>query len=483
MAALLGCGLAGSGCQSMVLPFGANGQPAIRPGKPFPPVPPEVAHMHQSEAVRLAAGKSKYIEPQTELSWLIDSPQFPPGRHLAGTSIVRPNGEAQIGPYGMVHVAGLTPANARKAIERHLSTRLRKPRFTLTRQEPAIPKDRAVKVAVSPQPTQKKVVPVAAWQTAEPFAGLGGEVVGTVEWQRSGGPALPANGVVHAVGKPAYPSQSMVTKDSSSDQDEPLHLPRPGTGEMDAGPWSEPGLLQGPPERGGHEDPLPRELRKVTLPAYVIEAPDILLVESNLGLKDQPIRGQHLVRPDGTINLGIYGSVYVAGMTLEQARAVIADLLSQRVKNLTVRNVSVDVLAYNSKVYYVITDGGGYGEQVVRLPITGNETVLDAISLITGLPPVASKKLIWVARATPGHQGERILPVDWIGITQHGSAATNYQLLPGDRLYVQSEKLRRIDAGIAKFLSPIERILGVTLLGSETVNSIAGRGTGTTTGR
>jgi polysaccharide export outer membrane protein len=245
-------------------------------------------------------------------------------------------------------------------------------------------------------------------------------------------------------------------------------------------PLSEDGLSGPPFGPDGHVDPLPRELHKVTLPAYVIEPPDILLVESNLGLKDQPIRGQHLVRPDGTINLGIYGSVYVAGMTLDQARAAVAEVLGQRVKNLTVRNVSVDVLAYNSKVYYVITDGGGYGEQVVRLPVTGNETVLDAISLITGLPPVASKKLIWVARATPDHHGERILPVDWIGITQHGSAATNYQLMPGDRLYVQSEKLRRIDAGIAKFLSPIERILGVTLLGSETVNSISGRGTGGT---
>jgi polysaccharide export outer membrane protein len=253
--------------------------------------------------------------------------------------------------------------------------------------------------------------------------------------------------------------------------------------EPDSAPYADGPLLHPPQGPEGYDAPPPRELKKVTMPAYVIEPPDILLVESNQGLKDQPIRGQHLVRPDGTINLGIYGSVYVSGMTLDQARAAVAGLLSERVKNLTVKNVSVDVLAYNSKVYYVITDGGGYGEQVVRLPITGNETVLDAISLITGLPPVASKKLIWVARATPEHHGEKILPVDWIGITQHGSAATNYQLLPGDRLYVQSEKLRRIDAGIAKFLSPIERILGVTLLGSETVNSISGRGTGSTTGR
>ena len=39
----------------------------------------------------------------------------------------------------------------------------------------------------------------------------------------------------------------------------------------------------------------------------------------------------------------------------------------------------VDVIAYNSKNYYVITDGAGYGEQVYPFPVMGSETVLDAI--------------------------------------------------------------------------------------------------------
>ena len=34
----------------------------------------------------------------------------------------------------------------------------------------------------------------------------------------------------------------------------------------------------------------------------------------------QQIRGEHLVRPDGTISLGTYGCVYVAGMTLAQVK-------------------------------------------------------------------------------------------------------------------------------------------------------------------
>jgi polysaccharide export outer membrane protein len=138
-------------------------------------------------------------------------------------------------------------------------------------------------------------------------------------------------------------------------------------------------------------------------------------------------------------------------------------------------------VAYNSKVYYVVIDGGGYGQQVFRFPITGNETVLDAISQINGLPPVADKSLVWVARATPDDKAHpAVLPVDWHGITQDGSAATNYQIFPGDRIYVHSQKIIRVDSFLAKFLSPIDRVFGSILLGSSAVNSIrAGGGTGT----
>src|SRR5262249_50111060 len=163
----------------------------------------------------------------------------------------------------------------------------------------------------------------------------------------------------------------------------------------------------------------------------------------------------------------------------EQAKNVIAHEISKRVQDFDARDLSVDVLAYNSKVYYVITDGGGFGEQVYRLPGTGNETVLDALAQINGLPAVASKKHIWVARpCTAAPCGQMILPVDWKGITQGGVPQTNYQLFPGDRVYVKADALITIDSQLSKVLAPIERLFGVTLLGSETVNSIRGRGLG-----
>jgi polysaccharide export outer membrane protein len=186
----------------------------------------------------------------------------------------------------------------------------------------------------------------------------------------------------------------------------------------------------------------------------------------------QQVRGEHLVRMDGTIGLGSYGCVYVAGLTLNQAKVAIERHLKQYLQD---PEVSVDVFAYNSKSYYVITDGAGFGQSVFRFPITGNETVLDAISQIQGLPAVASLKRIWVARPAPAnHECTQILPVDWRAITQGGVTATNYQLFPGDRVYVHSDAWICTDNTLAKILAPFERLFGITLLGATTVQTVRG---------
>jgi polysaccharide biosynthesis/export protein len=297
--------------------------------------------------------------------------------------------------------------------------------------------------------------------------------------------------------------------------------------------------------------PVPRELEKVTLPRYVVEPPDILLIEGvklvpksphkietfdvvtirvegefpeqpiddaysvdadgsvNLGptygrvkvvgltieesenaIRDhltkiltdvvvsvsliassgaQQITGQHLVGPDGRVNLGTYGSVYVAGATLEQARSAIEEQLKLKLEE---PEVFVDVLAYNSKVYYIITQGGGLGDNVARFPVTGNETVLDAVSNVQGISQVSSTRM-WIARPAPNGVGcEQILPVEWEQITQGASTATNYQLMPGDRLFIAEDRLTRFNSVVVKILSPFERIFGWVSLGTSTANRI-----------
>jgi polysaccharide export outer membrane protein len=180
----------------------------------------------------------------------------------------------------------------------------------------------------------------------------------------------------------------------------------------------------------------------------------------------QQVAGEHLVGQDGTVSLGLYGDVYVAGMTKLMARQVIEAHLSQYLDD---PQVSVDVLAYNSKVYYIITQGAGLGDALYRLPITGNETVLDGISQIEGLQPQSSPHHIWIARPGPPGMPCQILDIDWYAITMGGGTETNYQLMPGDRIYVAEDKLVATDAFLAKLLTPVERLFGFALLGGSTV--------------
>jgi polysaccharide biosynthesis/export protein len=250
---------------------------------------------------------------------------------------------------------------------------------------------------------------------------------------------------------------------------------------------------------------VPGELHKVTLPPYVIDVPDVLLIEVYVDSLDvtkppvalwpQPITGQHLVNPDGTVRLGLWGSVPVAGLTLDQATEAVRQHIFNRMQTdkkfsdkLKVDKpdklfVVVDVLAYNSKTYYVVTDGAGFGEQIYSFPITGGETVLDALARVNGLPEIASKRDIWVARRSPvPGTPEQMMPVDYVGITQHAIAQTNYQIMPGDRIYVKAEEIFRVDRFLQKVLTPVERVLGVTLLGASTYNNVSGRGLGSNGG-
>jgi polysaccharide biosynthesis/export protein len=183
----------------------------------------------------------------------------------------------------------------------------------------------------------------------------------------------------------------------------------------------------------------------------------------------QQIRGQHLVKGDGTVGLGVYGSVLVAGLTLPEAKAAIQQHLQKYFQD---PEIAVEVAGYNSKVFYVVFDYGGAGQQIMRLPLTGGETILDGVGQTQGLPTVADAREIWLARPQSDGCPHQVLPIDWKAITECGDTRTNYQLLPGDRVVVKAYALTHVDNTLARIISPIERILGVVLLGSTTQNNI-----------
>lgn len=180
----------------------------------------------------------------------------------------------------------------------------------------------------------------------------------------------------------------------------------------------------------------------------------------------QQISSQYMVQPDGMVNFGRYGMVCVAGMTVTEARLAIQRQLSEYFEAPL---VAVAVTGFNSMNYYVIIAGAGTGENVQSFPITGGETVLDAICRLDGLPGVSSKTM-WVARAAPDALGaDQVMPVDWAAIARGGVTDTNYQLLPGDRLFVVDESLVATNNYMRNLFGPLERLLSITNLGAFTV--------------
>jgi polysaccharide export outer membrane protein len=234
------------------------------------------------------------------------------------------------------------------------------------------------------------------------------------------------------------------------------------------------------PEEKIAKSNLPREFTKVSLPDYVVEPPDLVIVEVLEALPGRPISGERLVRPDGKISLGFYGEVYVAGLTTDEIKEKIVlhlrKFLPDEVLGLLLIDektggwkkieprdsdrVFVDVTAYNSKFYYVQGDVAAPG----KMPITGNETVLDAINYAGGLIPTAAPTNIRLVRpAPPGACCEQTLPVNLSAIISAGDPTTNYQLMPGDRIVVYRDPIIRTTIFIDRLAAPFQTVVNTML--------------------
>ncbi|MDG3004594.1 sigma-70 family RNA polymerase sigma factor [Paludisphaera mucosa] len=183
---------------------------------------------------------------------------------------------------------------------------------------------------------------------------------------------------------------------------------------------------------------------------YVVEPPDILLVEVLEALEGRPISGERLIRPDGRITLGFYGDVSVAGLTIREAKGKIVlhlrkflgdDVLGlfepdpktgerTSVDPRDSARVFVDVTTYNSKKYYVL----GSVKNPGGIPVTGSETVLDAVYFAGGLLAEADPSNLTLVRNDPKTGRAQKWTIDLDRITSGEDISMNRQLRPGDRL-------------------------------------------------
>jgi polysaccharide export outer membrane protein len=396
--------------------------------------------------------------------------------------------------YGSVTVAGRTREDAQKAIEEHLKTALRQPIAAVFILKKAPPQGLASQFVVEPDGTvnlDSRLSPGleagsdATGRVAQPALRFGSLALAgktkeearlTIEEHVR--TRLPNPQVSVSVLRMAEPERIagtfQIEPEGTVNLDAPLNAPTDPLAAA-AGLGAAPERLLNVVTRYGSVAVagLTREQAQQAIADYLQRAlpqPQVSVsVLQMAGL--QQIAGQHLVGPDGTVTLGTFGSVSVVGGTLADAKQAIEQHLS---RYLDRPEVAVDVYAFNSKTYYVVLQGAGAGDAVYKFPITGNETVLDALTAVGGFEYVSSMRM-WVARPTPNTGSVQILPVDWESITAQGAVATNYQLMPGDRVFVAENELVALDTNLAKVLAPVERAMGFSMLGVQTVSRFSGR--------
>src|SRR5438874_29559 len=141
------------------------------------------------------------------------------------------------------------------------------------------------------------------------------------------------------------------------------------------------------------------------------------------------------VLPDGTIQLGRYGRLLVAGRTVEEIEAAVKEHIQAQAKDAG--PITVRLVTRQSKIFYVLGEVNAPG----AFTFNGRETVLDALLAAGGLTDRASRQRVTLSRPTPPNGCRVVLPICYSEIVQLGDTATNYQIQAGDRLYVPTKTL------------------------------------------
>lgn len=201
---------------------------------------------------------------------------------------------------------------------------------------------------------------------------------------------------------------------------------------------------------------IPRENAKTVLPPHTLEPGDALLIEPVNFERDLRLPADQQVLADGSVDLGPYGRLIVAGRSLEEAESLIEQ---QIIFHLRQQQAACETpvpdggprpaalpplpddcngIAINVRLlepvhrFYVVGEVNSPG----AYPLEGYETVLDAIINAGGLTDSANSCQILLSRPTDPCECRVTLPVCYREIVQLGATTTNYQLQPGDRIFV-----------------------------------------------
>ncbi len=189
----------------------------------------------------------------------------------------------------------------------------------------------------------------------------------------------------------------------------------------------------------------------VTAESYVLQPPDEVQVHCS---EVPEIDGQRQrIRPDGKISFEDLGEIEAAGITPAQLANILRGKVLELYKLEGDKPIDIRIVAYQSKVYYVLGQVMSPGPKIY----TGRDTALTAIAHAR-LNPMAWKERIQVIRPSKDKNVKpRIFEVNFERMTLHGDTSKDVLLQEGDIIFVPPTVLGVVALKIEELLRPIAR--------------------------
>ena len=145
--------------------------------------------------------------------------------------------------------------------------------------------------------------------------------------------------------------------------------------------------------------------------------------------KDEALRKQVVVRPDGKISFPLIGDVVAEGRTVDELRQAVEDKIKAFVPDAP---VTVMVVQVASPKVYVVGKVAKPGVYIMGKSLT----VMQVLAMAGGTTPFADKDDILIIRKEHGQQKSFGLKFDYSKVAEGKDLSQNISLKPGDTVVV-----------------------------------------------
>lgn len=189
----------------------------------------------------------------------------------------------------------------------------------------------------------------------------------------------------------------------------------------------------------------------VSAETYVLQPPDE--IEVNCSKVPEIHLKRQRIRPDGKISFESLGEIEAAGKTVTEVSDALRTKVLELYRLQGNQPVDVTIVAYRSKVFYVLGEVDLPGAKVY----TGRDTVLHALAEAR-INVMAWKDCIQIIRPS-GHKSikPKIFQINYDRMAAHGDTSKNVLLQEGDVIYVPPTILAGLAQIIEEFARPIGR--------------------------